>query len=314
MIVSQLPSLTALRVLESVSRNGSFVGASSELRMTQSAISYQIRNLESIWDVKLFERERHGVVLTQEGAVVRYLSQQILEEIKSAYRKISLNSNSTVIRICVPPSLAALWLAPRLSGFLSEYPGAEVEMLGSLPDRFRFSEDFDLKLSLQPEAEQDRYFYDGVKDICFPVASPEFLRNQSISLDTATSFFKVPLLERALPNTGALAWESWFEKLKVEPCQFNLNALEKIRYGSASMQIAAAEASKGVALCRGFLVLDKLKSGSLTMVGNDVQTFPTKLCTILKANASPQTKDLAHWIISAARQSAEELTEIIGYD
>jgi len=45
---SHLPPLAALRALEAAARHRSFTRAADELNVTQSAISHQIRNLESL--------------------------------------------------------------------------------------------------------------------------------------------------------------------------------------------------------------------------------------------------------------------------
>ena len=62
-----LPSTTALRVFESAARCGSFTIAADELSLTQSAVSHQIRGLESVLGVQLFERAGRGMALTEAG-------------------------------------------------------------------------------------------------------------------------------------------------------------------------------------------------------------------------------------------------------
>src|SRR3546814_14790303 len=67
-----LPPLAALRAFEATARRLSVQGAADELRVTPSAVSHRLRNLEGALGVKLFHRLNRRLVLTDAGAV--YLS------------------------------------------------------------------------------------------------------------------------------------------------------------------------------------------------------------------------------------------------
>src|SRR3546814_3080345 len=67
-----LPPLAALRACEATARRLSVQGAADELRVTPSAVSHRLRNLEGALGVKLFHRLNRRLVLTDAGAV--YLS------------------------------------------------------------------------------------------------------------------------------------------------------------------------------------------------------------------------------------------------
>ena len=62
-----LPSLKSLVTFEAVARNLSFKAAAQELHVSQSAVSHQIRNLESFLGTKLFIRKSRSVELTPQG-------------------------------------------------------------------------------------------------------------------------------------------------------------------------------------------------------------------------------------------------------
>jgi DNA-binding MarR family transcriptional regulator len=65
--IKKLPPLETLIAFESVGRHGSFTQAATELYLTQSAVSKQIRQLEDSLKIQLFERKPRGVVLTPAG-------------------------------------------------------------------------------------------------------------------------------------------------------------------------------------------------------------------------------------------------------
>src|SRR5215469_6788832 len=64
--VSQLP-LNALRAFEASARHLSFTRAGLELRVSQAAVSQQVKILESNLCVQLFRRLTRGLALTEEG-------------------------------------------------------------------------------------------------------------------------------------------------------------------------------------------------------------------------------------------------------
>jgi len=62
-----LPSLHALHVFEVAARLGSFTKAAVELRVTQTAVSHQIKQLEDELGALLFRRTGRGLLLTPVG-------------------------------------------------------------------------------------------------------------------------------------------------------------------------------------------------------------------------------------------------------
>ena len=70
-MLNYLPSLSALRAFEAAARHLSFTKAASELGVTQSAISRQMRSMEDLLGLRLFERTGSGLVLTRSGSRLR---------------------------------------------------------------------------------------------------------------------------------------------------------------------------------------------------------------------------------------------------
>src|SRR6202047_4142419 len=63
----QLPPLNALRAFEAAARSESFTRAAEELCVTQGAVSHQVKALEATLGIKLFNRERQRLVITDAG-------------------------------------------------------------------------------------------------------------------------------------------------------------------------------------------------------------------------------------------------------
>ena len=124
---SPLPPLHTLRAFETIARLGSFTLAAQELHVTHSAISHQMRALETSLQTSLIDRSRRELSLTVHGqqflSVVRPVLQQ-LAEVSGAIR----GQGTSRLRLNVLPSFAARWLLPRLGGFLAQHPGTDVEV------------------------------------------------------------------------------------------------------------------------------------------------------------------------------------------
>jgi len=89
-----LPPMHTLKTFECVARLHSFTAAAEELHLTISAVSHQIRAIETFYAAKLLRRGAREVTLTQAGealrdVVVTFLGQ--LSEVGKALRSISFH-------------------------------------------------------------------------------------------------------------------------------------------------------------------------------------------------------------------------------
>ena len=66
-MLRRLPPLNALKAFEAAARSESFTRAAEELCVTQGAVSHQVKALEATLGIKLFNRERQRLVITEAG-------------------------------------------------------------------------------------------------------------------------------------------------------------------------------------------------------------------------------------------------------
>jgi len=78
--------LRHLRYFVAVADQLSFTKAAQELRVAQPALSRQIRQLEEEMGVKLLERNRRAVALTQGGAAFLSEARAVLRQSENAVR------------------------------------------------------------------------------------------------------------------------------------------------------------------------------------------------------------------------------------
>ena len=127
--------LNALRAFEAVVRTGSFKTAAEQLFVTQSAVSHQVKHLEEWFGTPLFEREGNRpkpLPAAQELARVLTLS---FGQIATACQQVRADASQTALVIAAIPSVALLWLIPRLQGFREAHPEIDVRIVYAMHGR-----------------------------------------------------------------------------------------------------------------------------------------------------------------------------------
>ncbi len=125
--MADIPPLAAIRVFEAVARLSNLSRAADELNMTQSAVSYQIKQLEAFAGGPLFNRLARGVELNARGAFVAPAVTRSLNELKAAFRHIRDETGSLLV-ISTMQTIASSWLAPRIGRFQLEHPDLAVRL------------------------------------------------------------------------------------------------------------------------------------------------------------------------------------------
>jgi len=123
----QLPPLHAVRVFDAVARLCNLSRAGDELNMTQSAVSYQIKQLEVFCGGPLFIREARGVRLNERGATLAPVVARALADLAQGFRAAS-GKAETVLAISTMQTIAGNWLAPRIGNFQMLHPELAVRL------------------------------------------------------------------------------------------------------------------------------------------------------------------------------------------
>jgi LysR family glycine cleavage system transcriptional activator len=126
-----LPPFAALRAFHAAAVKGRFRDAADSLGITESAISHQVRRLEDFLRVALFDRSGSGVRLTAAGR--RYLEEidPAIRQIQAATEALLRPGGRTVVRLTMPPSLAASWVIPQLGAFERAHPDIELQLVAT---------------------------------------------------------------------------------------------------------------------------------------------------------------------------------------
>src|SRR5262245_27379485 len=110
----RLPPLSALRTFEAAARHLSFQKAATELGVTPTAISHQIRSLDVTCGRELFVRRPRPLRLSAAGEHLFPVLRNGLDSFAAALASVSGNREPQLLRVTTPNAFASRWLVPRL--------------------------------------------------------------------------------------------------------------------------------------------------------------------------------------------------------
>lgn len=248
-----LPPTSVLCAFEAAARLGSFTAAASELHLTQSAVSRQIRALEELLGAGLFVRERQTVRLTVAGDAYATEIREALHRISQATFGFRANPQGGTLNLAILPTFGTRWLAPRLPDFFSAHPEVTVNLSTRLaPFDFR-SDPLDAAIHFGlpnwPGAELDELMRETVVPACSPALKKRhrFARPRDL--------LKVPLLH---VSSRPDAWKRWLEAMDVQAANPPGMAVDQF-----ALAAQAAAAGLGVALLPQFLMHEEFARGDL---------------------------------------------------
>jgi len=122
--------LRLIRAFLALARAGSFTRAASELHMSQPTLTVQIQQLETGLGVKLFDRNKRHVALTQAGRDLLVPLERILIDVEAIATNAEelLEHRRGLVTVAALPSVAAGLLPRAIKKLTEEYPGITVRV------------------------------------------------------------------------------------------------------------------------------------------------------------------------------------------
>jgi LysR family glycine cleavage system transcriptional activator len=257
----RLPSLNALKVFWAAARHGSFVKAATELHVTASAVSLQIRQLEDELGLKLFERTPKGLALTAAGSRVLPDVNSAFDRLRATFASLSdSEEGGAMLTVSAAPSFAAKWLLPRLNSFLSSHPEIEVSIKATVELADFERGEADLGIRYGSGGYPDLVTELLMREMVFPVCSPGLLSEQK-KRPTSEFLTDVNLLhdDSADRNDALPGWKMWLRAASIDGVDWRKGP----RFNQTVLAIEAAAAGLGVALAPAVLVEGDLANGRL---------------------------------------------------
>lgn len=119
--------LSLLRTFVALADVGTVTGVAERLAYTQSAVSMQLRRLESVLEVELVRRDGRRLVLTQAGQRLLTYARRMLALNDEAWTDLRSGPITGVVRVGIPDDYAPM-LSPTLAYFQQVYPSVQLEL------------------------------------------------------------------------------------------------------------------------------------------------------------------------------------------
>jgi DNA-binding transcriptional LysR family regulator len=239
--MSNLPfTLDQLKILQTISEEGSFKKAAEKLYISQPAVSLQIQNLEKQLNAPIFYRDKRKAYLTETGELLKKYCDRILSLCEETCRALDeLQTFQSGALVIGASQTTGTYLMPRLIGiFRHKYPQITVELQVHSTRRISWAVangQIDLAIvggevpkELNNVLQVTSYAEDElalILPISHPFSSLEFIRKEDlyrlrfIALDTQSTIRNV--IDDTLKQNGI---DSGYFKIEME-----LNSVEAIK-------------------------------------------------------------------------------------
>lgn len=306
----KLPPLKALPVFEAVARLNSFSLAAQELAVSQSAVSHQIKQLETYLGEKLFWRSGRTLTLTDEG-------RQYLEAISTALLQIERASEQVLgyeksrLRLSLFSSFAVRWLVPRLPELQRLHPQVELALEMSSESPVLSDRVGDCFITIHKASPAYSYELLYVERL-FPVCSPDYWQRICRELEretevaghdeaamTPAEIARFPLLStHSIYDKAAGDWEAWYRTVNE-----SLPSSGRIQHFSHMLlALEAARFHQGIALTNDYMLSTRANSEEFvrlpchSLVTGDKFYFAWKT----SRRQEPGIQTLRRWLVSQA--------------
>jgi LysR family glycine cleavage system transcriptional activator len=301
-MLRRLPPLNALKAFEAAARSESFTRAAEELFVTQAAVSQQVKALEATLGLKLFNREKQRLVITETGREYLAVVRDALDRIAVGTDRIVQHQSSGVLTVSTSPDFAAKWLVHRLGRFAEAHPEIDLRVSATVRHVDLAREQVDLAI------RHGNGHWAGleVARLCseklFPVCSPKLIPRDARVLNAA-DLLKFPLLRLE----GWSTWSRWFDAAGISNPVARGPVLNQ-----ASMLIDAAIDGQGIALARTALAASDLINRRLVIPVNiSLRMQNTYWIVCPKATSGmPKIKMFQDWLLAEAADDMQRLRRI----
>lgn len=284
------PPFAALRALEAACRLKSYSLAGEELGVTHSAVSQSVRRLEQTYGQRLFWRQGAGMTPSPAALALAEAYREAARVVLRAAAGLKVREGEGSLVLSTLPSIAKLWLGPKLGRLKAAMPGVMVEVRTSreLANLTTDGVDVCLRVGLGrwPGVRAELLFEEYV----FPVCSPEFLARWYSHAYDDECIGRGPLILEDVD-----LWPAWFETAGVV-APFPLRGQA---FDDSALCVEAAAAGLGIALVRRLHAQEALAAGRLVRMSN-VRVKDPYSCYLVWREDSPRLdaiRRFSDWVL-----------------
>jgi LysR family glycine cleavage system transcriptional activator len=291
-VMTNLP-LSTLRTFEAAARHASFKKAATELHVTPTAVSHQIKTLEEYLRVRLFERKARSVRLTHAG---ESLFQPLTESFREIFRAVAVvkaTRGRRSITLSATVAFTARRLALAVGTFQKMQPEWTLRLHASNDVVDLMSGEADAAIRYGVGKSDDMIVEPLITDTFAPVCNP------SLPVRSIKDLRKAPLIHfdwgRAFRDRNPPSWKRWAKAAGV-----SASSLEPaLSFTDEIHAVQATIAGQGVGLLSSALIADEIARGTLIQpFGPTLEGYTYSLVYPRAAADSAAIDALRAWIRS----------------
>ncbi len=289
--------LTWLRAFAALYETGGIRPAARLLDVSHSAVSRQVQDLEQ-WLGSALVNRREGkrrLEFTAAGEMLGRDALSCLNGLDQAVNTVREARQGNSVTIASVPSFAVRWLLPRLGEFEKQHSWVEVSVIVDQRRNAPVDYSADLILRMGPGAWPRERTTPLMDDFLFPVMSEKYWIAQGRPKDPR-SLTGLRLLHDRDPGSS---WSRW--KQQMGPSDFDIR--KGPRFTSSDLVLRAAEQGLGVALARGCLADESLRSGTLVAPFEGCKVPIPNAYSLIRGDGNSSraaTETVVNWLFAEA--------------
>jgi LysR family transcriptional regulator of beta-lactamase len=282
--------LNALRAFEASARHLSFTRAGIELRVTQAAVSQQVRSLEQRMGVRLFRRLPRGLMITAEGEALLPVVGDAFDRLATTLERVGSGKVRELLVVGAVGTFAVGWLLPRLEDFRRSHPFVELRLSTNNNRVDMAAEGLDLSVRFGDGAWHG---LDATELFAAPL-TPLCTTDLAAKLHAPEDLAECSLLRSYRMDE----WGRWFAAAGAEATP---NIASAIVFDSSLAMMEAAVQGAGVALAPPLMFSRQLRVGSIGRPFRASISLGSYWLTRLKSRKpTAAMKAFAEWIAAQA--------------
>jgi LysR family glycine cleavage system transcriptional activator len=292
------PSLKAIKTFQIAAKHSSFAVAADELCITPSAVSHQIKTLETQLGLPLFSRGARALALTDAGA--RYLEQidDLFVRLEAVTEQLRARYGRNSVRLHVPAYFASEMLLPRLSEFSKLNAGIDLRIDTSGAGGRAHVAEADISVVVGTGPWNGLVAHPLFAQTMIPACKPELLAEKPVTRYEDLNAHTLLVHEARRDD-----WDRWATTV-------GLTALvpsQIVRVDAMSAAMRAAETGIGIALLPAELSRAKFASGRLARVFDDELVTQENYTLLVRTEDENRDdiRSLCAWLIEACRPREE---------
>ena len=273
--------LNALRAFTAVYETGGVRPAARSLRVTHSAVSRHVRELEAWLGVPLVERRAgaRSFAFTPQGEALGRAGLASLRALEAAVAAVREAKRGNAVTLSTTPSFAARWLLPRLPAFEAAVGWVELSIIADQKLTEPRDQGADLALRMGRGPWPGLACEPFMADALYPVMSRAYW-DAAGRPTTPEALAGLRLLHDRDPNAS---WEAWLSAHAAP----GVDRRAGPRFASSDLVLRAAAQGLGVALARDRLAADDVAAGVLVRPFGDRHVAVPDAYWLVRAAAAP---------------------------